>query len=129
MKRDALERMTESEIDDYAKVLGIELAPCETLKEKIDMIVRRRDRSAVISVFGIDFEIPIKRVHDQRVADIIYGKDSDDQDNYVAMELILGEAQTKKLVEACTDDDGVVDSHALGLAFIKIITDEKLKNF
>lgn len=129
MKRETLERMSEPEIDEYAKVLGIELAPCKTLEEKIDMIERRRERGVIVTVLGIDLDIPIKRVHDKRVADIISNPRATDEDTYEAMALILGDAQMRKLVEACTDEDGVVDSHALGLAFVKILTSDQLKNF
>lgn len=129
MKRSILERMSESEIDEYAKVLGVELAPCETLEEKIDMIERRRERCAVVSALGIDFEIPIKRVHDKRISDIITNPKATDEDTYKAMNLLLGDSQTRRLIDACTDDDGTIDSDALGLAFVKILTSKSLKNY
>lgn len=129
MRRETLERMDEAEIDEYAKVLGIELAPCETLAEKVNMIERRRERGAIVTVLGMDFDIPIKRVHDKRVADLLGDPKATDEDTYTAMALILGDAQMRRLVEACTDEDGTVDTHALGLAFVKVITSEQLKNF
>lgn len=129
MRRETLERMSEQEVDEYAKLLGIELAPCETLDDKLGMIERRRDRCAIVTALGIDFEIPIKRVHDKRIADILGSRKSTDEDTYRAMELLLGEGQTRRLIDACTDEDGTVDSDALGLAFVRILSSDSLKNF
>lgn len=129
MKRETLERMDERELDEYGKLLGVELAPCETLEEKLEMIERKRERAATVSALGIKFKIPMKRVHDKRISDIISSKNPSDEDMYTALELMLGGSQTKKLIDACTDDDGTVDSDALGLAFVKILTSDELKNF
>lgn len=129
MKRETLERMSEIEIEEYGQVLGIELAPCKTLEEKIDMIERRRGRGAIVTILGMDFDIPIKRVSDKRVTDLLSNPRRTDEETYEAMNLLLGDAQTKRLIDACTDEDGTIDSHALGLAFVKIITSDQLKNF
>lgn len=129
MKREILECMSEGEIDELAKTYGIELAPCKTLEEKIDMLERRRSRSVIVPIFGMDFEIPIKRAHDKRISDIMNNPNGSDSDADEVFRLLLGDAQTRKLVDACTDDDGVVDIEAIGLAYVKLIYSEQLKNF
>ena len=129
MRRETLERMTEGEIDELGKTYGIELAPCTTLEEKIDMIERRRSRSVFVTVFGIDFEIPIKRAHDKRIADIMNNPVVSETDADEVFRLLLGDAQTRKLVDACTDDDGTVDIEAIGLAYVKLVYSDQLKNF
>lgn len=129
MKLDALKRMDESEIDELGRMYSIELAPCNSLEEKIEMIERRRSRGIIVRVLGIDFEIPIKRAHDKRISDIVGNLNATGMDSMEAITLLLGEAQTKMLVEACTDDDGVVDIDALALAFVKLFNSEKLKNY
>ena len=129
MRRDVLERMSEKEVDEYGETLGIELAPCVSLEEKVDMICRRRDRSVGVTLLGVEFEIPIKRVRDKRISDLILKPDASDEETYQAMELLLGENQMKRLLYLCTDDDGTVDADALGLAFVKLLYSEELKNF
>ena len=41
---------------------------------------------------------------------------------------MLGDEQTAILVDACTDEDGTVDAVALGVAFVRLVTSEELKN-
>ena len=50
-----------------------------------------------------------------------------DADVYRTLGLMLGE-QMGELVDAVTDEDGTVDSAALALAFVRIITSDELKN-
>lgn len=129
MRREVLEQSSETELEEYARSHGIELAPCKTVEEKIDMILRRRERKTTLTIYGLDLDIPIKSVYDKRVNDILSNPRTTDQEMYVAMEMMLGQAQLQKLIDICTDEDGTVDSHALGLAFGKIVKSDELKNF
>lgn len=129
MNKEFLARMSASELDEYGKVLGIEMAPAKTIEEKIDLIERRRERHVSICALGLDLSIPIKRAHDKRVIDLMEKQDRTDDETYEVMQLFLGEAQFGQLLNACTDEDGTIDINALGLVFVKIITSEELKNF
>lgn len=129
MKREFMEQSTESEIEELAKMQGIELAPCETLKEKMSLIERKRERKAIITIFGEDFEVPMKRLGDKRVEDIMNNPHQSGDDADKVFRLLLGDKQTKRLVDICTEDDGTVDAYAMGLAFIRLMYSEQLKNY
>lgn len=129
MNKEFLARMSSEELDEYAKCLGIELRPAKTKEDKIALITRRRERTAQVSALGMDFDIPIKRAHDKRIIDLMEKPDRTDEETYEVMALFLGEQQFEKLIEACTEEDGTIDIDALGIAFVKIITSDELKNF
>ena len=129
MNRDAMARMSEKDIDEYASFLGIQLADASSVDEKIALIERRRERCVSIPAMGCTFSIPIKHAHDKRIIDLMEKDHRSDDETYEVMELLLGSDQMAELLSACTDEDGVIDIDALGIAFVKIITSEQLKNF
>lgn len=129
MKREYLARMSADELEEYARALGIDLKPAKTKKQKLEMIERRRNRSARVFALGLDFEIPIKRAHDKRVTDLLSRPERTDEETMEAMTLLLGEEQVKMLIDACTETDGTIDSDALGISFVRILFSEELKNF
>lgn len=129
MNLNTLYGMTADELDEYAKVLGFSAKACKTAADKAAMIERRRSRTATVSVLGMDFDILIKRAHDKRVSDAMARVGSSDGAAEEALALLLGDEQMADLVEACTDDDGTVDVDAMGLAYVKIVTSDELKNF
>lgn len=128
MNREHLERMSEGELNDYAKALGLEAEGAPDAAAKIRLIESKRERIVIISVIGMDFEIPVKRAHDQRIADLVMSNGGDAA-VAEALKLMLGDKQFDQLIKACTDDDGTIDVEAIGLAYVKIFSSEELKNF
>lgn len=128
MKREYLERMTDDELREYGEAIGISMKSAKTTDAALKLIERRRERCAQISVLGIDLVIPVKRVRDKRLTDLM-GRDRTDVETEEAMVLLLGQEQFDRLVEVCTEDDGIVDVDALGFAFVKILKSKELKNF
>jgi len=129
MKPEILNKMSDAEINEYAASLGIELAPASNREDKVLLIESRRERSVTVTLLGIPFKVPIKAAYDQRIETLLTKRDRTDEDTFEAMRLMLGEAQTAVLVDACTDIDGTIDAAALGVAFVRLITSEELKNF
>lgn len=129
MNRECMERMSASELDEYAKSCGIEVSHARDKKDKLRIISERRERVASVRALGIDFEIPVKRVHDKRLTDLLGKHDMTDEDMTEAMVMMLGREQFDELVAACTDDDGTVDVNAMGVAYVRIVTSSELKNF
>lgn len=124
-----LERMSAKELDEYAQALGIVSKAAKSKQDKISLIERRREKIATVRALGIDFEIPIKRAHDKRVSELL-GKDGrTDAETEEAMRLLLGDEQLEELANACTEDDGTIDVSAMGVAYVRILTSEQLKNF
>ncbi len=130
MKREILASLIESELDLYAKTIGVELPDGMPICEKVDRVEEARNRTAVVSVLGFDVSVPIKSLHDKRVADKVKNLSilSDDAMETLFVD-IVGDDQWDAIVEHCTDDDGVVDVDALGLFIAKVLVDPELKNF
>lgn len=129
MKKEYMQRMTASELDDYAQALGIETTPAKSPDDKIGIIERKRERKARVRVLGCDIDIPIKVMRDPRISFIFDKQVVSDKEMSDGMRMILGEEQYQLLEEVCTDDDGVIDGTAFGYACAKIITSPELKNF
>ena len=129
MKPEVLNKMSDAEINEYAASLGIELAPASNREDKVLLIESRRERSVTVTLLGIPFKVPIKAAYDQRVETLLTKRDRTDEDTFEAMRLMLGEAQTAALVDACTDIDGTIDASALGVALVRLITSVELKHF
>lgn len=129
MNSEYMERMSALELDEYAKSCGINIARFKDKHAKINAINERRERTATVRALGIDFEIPIKRVHDKRLSDLLNNPNASDEDMTRAMILLLGQEQFDELVSACTEDDGTVDVNAMGVAYVRIISSDNLKNF
>lgn len=123
-----LERMSASEIMEYAQSIGITALP-KLPADARSYIEKRRARVATVSALGINFDIPVKRAHDKRLSDLMGKPDMTDAGMEAAMRLLLGDDQFAQLVEACTDEDGTVDVNAMSVAYVRIITADKLKNF
>lgn len=129
MNREYMERMSAKELDEYAKSCGIDVARIKSKQDKLRIIAERRERVATVRALGIDFEIPVKRVHDKRLSDLMNKQNMTDEDMTEAMVMLLGQEQLDELVSACTDEDGTVDVNAMGTAYVRIITAKELKNF
>lgn len=128
MRREVLMEMSAADLDRYAAACGIDVSGESAQERKIEVIEERRGRTAEVNVLGMTLVIPKRRLHDQRVADIL-NKPLTDESATQAMVLLLGDEQYMALVEWCTDVDGVVDVEALGVAFTKLFGDAELKNY
>lgn len=128
MRTSVMQEMTADELDSYAAVLGVNIEAAKTKAQKIQTIVQARKRAAQVSVYGTKFTIAIKTLHDKRVTDKVNSAKSD-ADYEECGKLILGDKQYSKLVALCTDDDGAIDTDALGTALVRIFSADELKNF
>ena len=124
-----LERMSAKELDEYAQALGIMSKAAKSKQDKISLIEHRREKIATVRALGIDFEIPIKRAHDKRVSELLDKDGRTDAETEEAMRLLLGDEQMDELANACTEEDGTIDVSAMGVAYVRILTSEQLKNF
>lgn len=128
MNRECLARMSAEELDAYGVVLGIDMRPAKTESEKAALIEDRRSHEAVVTALGCEFRVAKKRLYDKRASDLLGKPGMTDAEAEEAISLLLGERQMAQLVEAATDEDGTVDTAALGHAFARILTSEELKN-
>lgn len=129
MRHEALMAMSETELDGYARVIGIDVTGKKTVEKKVEEIEARRERIAEIDVLGVTLAVPIKRMRDKRVADIMAKRAMSDADANKLLDLVLGKEQVKKLVQQATDSDGTVDTDAIGFALVSVITSDELKNY
>lgn len=129
MKHEVLMSMSKTELDDYARVLGIDASGKKTVAAKAELIEKRRERTAEVDALGLTLVIPIKRMRDKRVTDLAGKRPMSDEDATELLTLILGDEQMQKLVERATDEDGVVDVDAMGLAMARVLASDELKNF
>ena len=127
MNKEAMARMSAEELDEYGRLLGIEMNPARTVAQKVALIAAKRERTATVTALGMQFEVPKKALTDKRVTDVLSSQSRTDEDVYRTLGVLLGE-QMGRLMEACTDEDGAIDSGALALAFVKIVTSDELKN-
>lgn len=129
MNINAMNNMDDDELDAYAKALGITVTNLKTAADKIGVITKRRDRMAKLKILGLDLEVPIKRLYDKRVSDVLDKSALTDAESIDLMTLVFGEEQMQMILEACTEDDGTIDVVALGYVFTRVFTDNALKNF
>lgn len=127
MNPEYLERMGANELNEYGKALGIDMAPAKTVEEKIKLIEGKRNKQVVIPVLGLELAVPKKRIRDQRITRIIADSMTDGEAEE-AMTLLLGEDQMAEVVKACTDEDGTIDTVAMGYAFTEVFSSPALKN-
>jgi len=69
MNHACLLRMTDAEIDEYGRALGLATEQIGDRDKKIEYIESARERTADVSVLGVTVTVPIKRMHDQRFAE------------------------------------------------------------
>lgn len=129
MNPEAMGRMSARELDAYARTMGFSVSASKTVEEKAAAIEQRRARHADIEVLGISMSVPIKRMHDKRVTDLLAKKDRTDADTEEMVRLVVGDDAWRGIVEAATEEDGTVDNDAIAYAIVAIITNRKLKNY
>jgi hypothetical protein len=128
MRKEILEQMSDAEIVEYARALGISSKELKKANNKATFIYDRWEREVEISVFGETFKVKAKTVKDKRFVDIVTSKNPTDEQMMEALLVLLGEEQTQKLYELCTDEDGTVDISAVALGFVSIVNNSELKN-
>lgn len=129
MKREVLMEMSKSELDEYGKVLGVDVSGKRTVAHKADAIEKRRERVAEVEALGLTLSIPVKRMRDKRVTDLASKRPMTDADASELLGLLLGGEQMEALADRATDGDGTVDIDAMGLAMARILASDELKNF
>lgn len=129
MKHEVLMGMSKNELDEYAKIIGLDVSGKKTVAQKVEAIEKRRERTVEVDVLGLTLTIPIKRMRDKRVTDLVDKRPMSDEDATELLSLIVGDAQMTLLVENVTDEDGTVDVDAMGLAMARILGSDDLKNF
>lgn len=129
MRKEFLMEMSGSELDGYAKVLGLDTTKAKAKARKIDIICSARERTAEIDVLGLTLSVPIKRLHDKRITDKLNAEQLNDAQLESLMCDILGKEQLELLQSHCTDEDGTIDVDAMAYAFNVILTSSAVKNF
>ena len=129
MRHEVLMEMTSDELDRYGEACGIDVSGKRTKAQKVALLEERRARVADIEVLGTTLHVPVRAMHDQRVTDLLDRGGLTEAEADALMTMLLGDEQYAALVERCTDDDGVVDVSAVGLAFATIVRSDELKNY
>lgn len=129
MKKESLEAMSDTALDGYAKVLGLDVTGKDRAG-KLAEIAEARERTADVEVLGRTYTVSIKRLHDRKVMSVLEKQTRiTDSEAERIMKAILGKDQYRAFVADCTDEDGTVDSDAWGFGFWQLMRDESLKNF
>ncbi|MGN0034645.1 MAG: hypothetical protein ACI364_02830 [Coriobacteriales bacterium] len=130
MNTERLKAMSLTDIDGYARVLGLDTTGKKTKEAKVAAIEKARQRVAEVDVLGVTCTVPVRAVHDLGVGRTLRkGGRMTDAEAEELMERLLGDEQFAAVMEAATDDDGVVDSDAFGFGFWQLVNSDDLKNF
>lgn len=127
MNQKNLEMMDAGELEAYAQVMGFSAKAGKGPDGKRDIIRKRRERVASITVLGVDLDVEVKRLRDKRVVELINAHDDESLEK--GMRMLLGDEQYAQVAEACVEDDGTVDVDAMAYAVIAITGNRELKNF
>lgn len=128
MRKEILLSMSTEELDRYASVIGVNTSDMPETAEKVSAIMSKRERTHEVMLLGAVFSIPARNIRDKRFSDAL-SEGFTDASMEAAARIALGDAQWKKLIERATDDDGVIDVDAVGMAVVQILTDPELKNY
>lgn len=129
MNSKQMRRMSAAELDAYAKVMGFSVKGAKTAEQKAALIEQRRGRVAEVTLLGVPVSVPIKRLHDKRVTDLLATEDRTDADTVLMARLIVGDEAWDEIMAAATEEDGTVDNDALGYAITELVYSPKLKNY
>lgn len=129
MNSEQMRRMSAAELDAYARVMGFSVRGAKTAGQKAALIEERRGHVADVTVLGVPVSVPVKRLRDKRVTDLLSKEGRTDAETEEMVRLVVGDEAWGELVAAATEDDGTVDSDALGYAIATIMTSRELKNF
>lgn len=129
MRHDVMMEMSLEQLDQYGRACGIDVTGKRTKAQKVALIEERRGRVAEIDALGMTLSVPVRAMHDKRVTDLLDRGDLTEAEADQLMTMLLGDEQYGRLVERCTDEDGVVDVNAIGLAFATVVRSDELKNY
>lgn len=129
MRTEALNAMTDEELEQYARTLGFTTKAAKSHDAKVRLIAKRRERGVDVSALGVDLRVPVRAAHDLRFTQLINKPDRTDDETEAAMAMLLGEEQMGALREAATEEDGTVDQDALAFAYMRVLSSDELKNF
>lgn len=129
MRHEAMMGMSLEQLDQYAQACGIDVTGRKTKAQKVAFIEERRERVADIDAVGMTLHVPVRTLHDKVLNGMLSRGNLSEQEVDWVMTSLLGEDQYRALIEHCTEDDGLVDLEAVGLAFSTVIRSEELKNF
>ena len=130
MRHEVMMEMSLEQLDQYGMACGIDVSGKKTKAQKVALIEERRARVAEVDAVGMTLHVPVRAMHDKRVTDLLDREGSiTESDADWLMAALLGEEQYKALIEHCTDEDGVIDVTAVGLAFATIVRSDELKNY
>lgn len=129
MRAERMRGMTLTELDGYAKAMGISAKAGKTVEDKIAIITGKRERAATLEVLGVQITVTIKAAHDGRVSELLGKSGRTEQDLRRAFELMLGKEQLDQLRDAATDEDGTFDEQAYSFGLNSILGSDELKNF
>lgn len=129
MKHEVLVALDTAELKEYARRLGIKVPNGMTKAAIVEMVEERRERSAEIEVLGVTVSVPIKRLHDKRVTDVLNSRDLTEEQLVEVFDSLVGDEKAKEIVDACTDEDGTLDVDAYAMCINHVIYNDKLKNF
>lgn len=124
-----LDMMSTEELEDYAQILGFTTKAAKTKAAKVQLIETKRSESAEVEIFGAKFVIPKKRFHDKTISDLLVKPTRTDNDVVEAIRMLLGDEQYELIYEAVRDEDGTVDIDALIFVYLRLFSNEALKNF
>lgn len=130
MKPEYLKQMSREELDQYAAIANYDLGKARSVDAKVSAIQEAREHVATVKVLGgLEVSIPIRRMHDKRLSDLLgrRGKLSDEDIEKLFVGLV-GDDQAKAIEERCTDDDGTVDVDAYSLAIAQVLGSQSAKN-
>ena len=129
MRTEALNAMTDEELEQYARTLGFTTKAAKSHDAKVRLLAKRRERGVDVSALGVDLRVPVRAAHDLRFTQLINKPDRTDDETEAAMTMLLGEEQMGALREAATEDDGTVDQDALAFAYMRVLSSDELKHF
>jgi hypothetical protein len=129
MKPEYLKQMSHEELSQYAAIAGISLAGARSVDAKVSAIEEAREHVATVKVLGgLEVEVPIKKLHDKRLTDMLdAGKLTDEKMEELFVGLV-GDEQAKAVEERCTEEDGTIDVDAYSLAIAQVLNAKALKN-
>lgn len=130
MRPEYLKQMSREELDQYAAIANYDLGKARSVDAKVSAIQEAREHVATVRVLGgLEVSIPIRRMHDKRLSDLLgkRGKLSDEDIETLFVGLV-GDDQAKAIEERCTDDDGIVDVDAYSLAIAQVLRAQSAKN-
>lgn len=129
MNREHMLRMSPAELDAYARTMGFSVRGAKTAEQKAALIEERRAHEAEISVLGVTVTVPVKRMRDKRVTDLLSKEGRTDEETERMMRMVVGDESWDEIVRAATEEDGTVDNDAIAHAIVSVVTSRELKNY